>query len=123
LDLLIADPLSLVLEEARFGKTKKGKTALFDKEGYRYLKNQTRNTGGAVKVWWNCEYKSKLKSKSGCPGNCVTEGLFIKSKKGTHYHKPGEPVIKDTKRVFRINTEYKPKIRIKSFESLEIKKN
>jgi hypothetical protein len=114
LDLLIADPLSLELEEARFGKTKMGKTALFDKEGYRYLKNKSRKTGGAVKVWWNCEYKSK----SGCPGNCVTEGLFIKSKKGTHNHKPGEPVIKDTKRV---NTVYKPKIRIKSFESLEIK--
>jgi hypothetical protein len=92
LDLLIADPLSLELEEARFGKTMMGGTAVFDKEGYRYVKNKSRET----KVWWQCEYK--LKSRGGCPGNCVTEGFFIKSKKGIHNHKPGEPVIKYTKR-------------------------
>jgi hypothetical protein len=113
LDLLIADPLSLEIEEARFGKTMMGGTAVFDKQGYRYYRNNSHNMGGTEKVWWRCEYK--LKSRGGCPGNCVTDGLFIKSKKGTHNHKPGEPVKKDTKRVL-----YKPKIRIKSFESLEI---
>jgi hypothetical protein len=86
----------LELEEARFGKTMVGGTAVFDKEGYRYLKNKSHNTRGSVKVWWRCDYKFK----SGCPGNCVTEGLFIKSTKGIHNHKPGEPVIKDTKTMF-----------------------
>jgi hypothetical protein len=94
----------LELEEARFGKTIKGGPTVFDKEGYRYLKNKTQITYGTVKVWWRCDDKKK----SGCSGICVTEGLFIKSIKGTHNHKPGEP-------------EYKPKIRIESFESLEIK--
>jgi hypothetical protein len=98
LDLLIADPLSLEIEEARFGKTMMGGTAVFDKQGYRYYRNNSHNMGGTEKVWWRCEYK--LKSRGGCPGNCVTEGLFIKSTKVTHNHKPGQPVIKSTKREF-----------------------
>jgi hypothetical protein len=94
---LIADPLSLELEEARFGKTTMGGTAVFDAEGYRYLKNRGNKSQKpkAGNLWWRCEYRG------GCPGNCVTEGLFIKSKTGTHTHKPGEPVFKDTKKVFR----------------------
>jgi hypothetical protein len=80
----------LELEEARFGKTIKGGPAVFDKEGYRYLQNKSQITYGALKVWWRCEYKFI----SGCPGKCVTQGLFIKIKKGTHNHKPGERVLK-----------------------------
>jgi hypothetical protein len=79
----------LELEEARFGKTTMGGTAVFDAEGYRYLKNRgsKNKKAEAVNVWWRCEYRTK--SRGGCPGNCVTRGLFIKSKKGTHNHKPG----------------------------------
>jgi hypothetical protein len=84
----------LELEVARFSKTMTGETVIFDKEGYQYLKNagNKKKQAEAVNVWWRCEYKSK--SRGGCPGNCFTKGLFIKSKKGTHNHKPGEPVLK-----------------------------
>jgi hypothetical protein len=77
----------LELEEARFGKTMKGQTAVFDKQGYRYVKNNS----SLKAVYWRCEFRDK--SRGGCPGNCITEGFFIKSKKGTHIHKPGEPVV------------------------------
>jgi hypothetical protein len=89
--LLLADPLSVnshLMEEARFSKTMRGRPALFDKEGYRYVMNRSTDKV----VYWKCEFSSAPRGK--CPGYCVTDGFFIKSKTGTHIHKPDEAVIK-----------------------------
>jgi hypothetical protein len=93
--LLFADPLSVknthLMEEARFSKTMKGRPALYDKDGHRYVKN--RSTAKAI--YWKCQYSMPHAGK--CPGNCITDGFFIKMKSGKHIHEPNEPVIKSKK--------------------------
>jgi hypothetical protein len=82
-------------EEARFSKTMKGRAALFDCEGYRYVQRYTVNKNNDNVVYWRCEFSPKLRGR--CPGSCVTNGVYITMKRGPHIHEAGVPVFSSIK--------------------------
>jgi hypothetical protein len=76
------------MEQAVFSKTKRGMPALYDCDGYRYVKTRASNHV----VYWRCEFSLKKK----CPGSAITEGFYIKCKKQKHTHRPGERIFVDS---------------------------